>query len=106
MKRSLGLIFLFLFLAFAEAPAQRVNRTKDLPYVPESSPNFDQKRHRLDVYRPQKTSETSPVVVFLHGGTWMFQSKNWYKHVGKELAKQGFVGIVPNYRLAPEHSYD
>jgi len=70
-------------------------------------------RHSLDVFTP-KGREKAPVVMFVHGGTWMFGDKNFfglYRGVGRFLARSGFTTMVPNYRLSPfvkhpEHARD
>jgi len=64
--------------------------------------------HRLDLYLPRHL-ERFPVVVFIHGGYWHSQDKNYfqavtglYGNVGLALAKQGIGAVVINYRLSPE----
>jgi len=73
--------------------------------VPASAPDFDNKRHRLDIYQPtKKTTQPRPVVLFIHGGSWDSGSKDdiLYKAIGRRLAKNGFVGVVISYRLSPQ----
>ena len=78
------------------------HRTKDVPYVVATEPDFSAERHILDVYTPNKKSDTArPVVVFIHGGSWNSGSKNIYWFIGRRLAKQGVVAVIINYRLAP-----
>lgn len=55
---------------------------------------------KLDVYQPTG-AQNAPVVVFFYGGRWSEGSKDLYEFVGGALAKQGFVAIVPDYRLYP-----
>jgi len=55
---------------------------------------------KLDVYAPTG-SKNAPVVVFFYGGRWSEGSKDLYEFVGGALAKQGFVAVVPDYRLYP-----
>lgn len=92
---------LLLFVnEFAIARSSR--RTKDVAYVDAGAPDFDAKRHLLDVYAPrQKSAPARPVVVFIHGGAWDSGSKNLYSFIGRRLAKQGLVAVVVSYRLAP-----
>ena len=59
-------------------------------------------RQHLDVYVPEDLSEPAPVVVFFYGGSWSSGAKEDYAFVGHALAAQGFVTIVPDYRLATE----
>lgn len=60
-------------------------------------------RHRLDVYLPSGTPRAS--VVFVHGGGFVAGDKNgdgvFHVNVGRWLARNGYVGVLPNYRLAP-----
>ncbi len=58
----------------------------------------------LDVYAPRQARGV-PVVVFFHGGRWSFGNKDEYRFVGGALANQGFVAVVPNYRLYPAVRY-
>ncbi len=87
------------------AVARPSRRAKDIPYVPANTPGFNAERNILDVYSPKHpTSATagSPVVIFIHGGSWNSGSKNIYTFIGRRLAKQGVVAVIINYRLAPE----
>lgn len=91
-----------LFLLNEYAVARPSERTKDIPYLPTNSPDFNAERHLLDVYAPKrKTARPQPVVVFIHGGNWDGGSKNLYTFIGRRLAKQGIVAVLINYRLAP-----
>ena len=87
------------------AVAQASHRVADVAYVPASAADYDAARHRLDVYQPKAAQAAlRPVVLFIHGGSWNSGSKNsfLYKAIGRRLAKQGFVGVVISYRLAPQ----
>lgn len=53
-----------------------------------------------DIYTPNG-AKNAPVVVFFYGGRWSQGSKDLYEFVGGALAKQGFVAVIPNYRLYP-----
>lgn len=59
-------------------------------------------RDRLDVYVPAAAPEAAPVLVFFYGGSWDSGSKNDYAFVGHALAAQGFVTVLPDYRLYPQ----
>jgi acetyl esterase/lipase len=60
-------------------------------------------RHRLDIYRP--AGQPRAIVVYVHGGGFVAGDKNgdgvFYRNVGRWLARQGFLAVLPNYRLAP-----
>ncbi|MGE0115348.1 MAG: alpha/beta hydrolase [Steroidobacteraceae bacterium] len=70
------------------------SRTRDLAYGAMS-------RNKLDVYLPAKP-QAAPVVVFFHGGGWNSGDKADYKFVGAALAEQGYIAVLPNYRLYPQ----
>lgn len=60
-------------------------------------------RQALDVFRPRGV-EGRPVVLFVHGGGWMFGDKDFfglYRGVGRFLASKGYVAVLTNYRLSP-----
>jgi acetyl esterase/lipase len=63
----------------------------------------DLARQKLDVYRPAvPRSSPAPVVVFFYGGGWGGGERGDYRFVGQYLASQGFVTVIPDYRLRPE----
>lgn len=56
----------------------------------------------LDVYRPDRVADAPmPVVVFLYGGSWRRGAREQYRFVGRQLARQGALAIVADYRTAP-----
>lgn len=62
-----------------------------------------EERQRLDVYAPTgRTNERLPVLIFFYGGSWRSGDKDDYEWLGAALAAQGFVVVVPNYRLVPD----
>jgi acetyl esterase/lipase len=86
-------------LAFtvANAPAALAggfDRRADLSYG-------THERHQLDVYVPDGEMRDRPVVVFWYGGAWTQGSKEQYRFVGAALAREGFVAVLPDYRLHP-----
>jgi len=87
-----------LFAANVPASFGSHTRLTDLSYGADS-------RNKLDVYLPDKSSmERAPVplVVFIHGGGWNSGDKSYYKFIGAALAAQGYVAVLPNYRLYPQ----
>jgi acetyl esterase/lipase len=59
-------------------------------------------RQALDVYRPtQPRASPAPVVVFFYGGSWNSGDKADYRFVGQLLASEGYVVVIPDYRLYP-----
>lgn len=63
-------------------------------------------RHRLDVYQPESaTTALRPVLVFVHGGGFIRGDKSERTNVGYAFAHEGFIAVVPNYRLGPAHHW-
>ncbi len=65
-------------------------------------------RQRLDIYAPENIAQPLPIIVFVHGGGFRVGDKggpdNWPNAtVGRWAAREGFLGIVINYRLLPDH---
>jgi acetyl esterase/lipase len=56
----------------------------------------------MDVYFPQTPGSNRPVLLFLHGGGFIRGDKADRANVGWWGARQGFVTVLANYRLAPE----
>lgn len=60
----------------------------------------------LDVYRPRgKAGKALPVIVSVHGGGWVYGSKEVYQFYCMSLAQRGFAVVNFSYRLAPEHRF-
>ena len=58
-------------------------------------------RQRLDVHAPRGAAN-APVLVFFYGGSWSSGRRQDYRFAGRALAAQGFVTVVPDYRLVPQ----
>ena len=67
----------------------------DLPYG-------EHPRQQLDIYAPAGGAEDLPVIVFFYGGSWHSGTRHGYDFAGRALAAQGFVVVMPDYRLVPE----
>lgn len=75
----------------------------------------DEPLQDLDIYYPKSLTkamkaesaitDSYPMVVFVHGGSWENGNKEQYAFVGQSLAQAGYVTAVINYRKAPEHVY-
>src|SRR5690606_6181932 len=62
----------------------------------------------LDFYSPKKRGDREgkfPIVVFIHGGTWISGSKEMYSALGRNFAQAGICAAVINYRLADEVNF-
>jgi len=73
-------------------------RHLDIPYG-------EDPMQKLDVYYPEGTEKALPTIISIHGGGWVYGSKELYSHYCMDLAKRGFTVVNFNYRLAPEHKY-
>lgn len=62
-------------------------------------------RQALDVYAPAHGQGPWPVAVFFYGGSWEDGRRQDYGWVGRALAAEGFLTIVPDYRLYPQVRY-
>ncbi|KAB7646582.1 alpha/beta hydrolase fold domain-containing protein [Polymorphobacter fuscus] len=57
-------------------------------------------RQRLDIYGPPQ-ARGLPVIVFFYGGSWSSGARGDYGFAARALAAQGFIVVVPDYRLVP-----
>ncbi len=61
-------------------------------------------RQSLDIWVPDNAREGDqlPVIVFFYGGGWDSGERGSYGFAGRALARQGFVVVIPDYRLVPK----
>lgn len=59
----------------------------------------------LDVYYPDGTKEQLPTIISIHGGGYVYGSKEIYRRYGMDMAKRGFAFVNFNYRLAPKWKF-
>ena len=59
----------------------------------------------LDVYYPDGTTEPLPTIVSIHGGGYVYGSKEIYRRNGMDMARRGFAFVIFNYRLAPKWNF-
>lgn len=91
---------LMLIVHLQEASARdAITTITDVPYG-EAHP-----RQILDIYLPSDTDETVPLIVMIHGGGYVFGSKDILRDVALYYAEMGYAVVVPSYRLAPEFTY-
>lgn len=70
----------------------------------------DLPRQKLDIYIPNQLASANSatnfkarkVVIFFYGGSWDSGSREDYKFVGEALASQGFIVVIPDYRVYPD----
>lgn len=73
----------------------------DISYVKEP---VEPAKQALDIYRQEKVRR-APVLVFLHGGAWVRGDRKQYPFLGNRFAREGFVVVVPSYRLSPKYQH-
>ena len=64
----------------------------------------DPAQHLLFV-RPERSSSETPLVYFIHGGSWRHGRPATYRAVGRFFASQGYAVALGGYRLAPDHIF-
>lgn len=92
---------------FAEAERARdagLSARADLWIKKDLSYGQDPVWHLLDLYRP-RTEGVLPLILCIHGGAYVYGSKDSCRFYGMELAAGGFAVACINYRLAPEAPY-
>lgn len=78
----------------------RIRVIRNVPYL-----GTGRRSHLLDVYIPEGRHGPLPVVLYVHGGAFMWCSKETHFSMGHIYAQAGFVVFNINYRLAPRHQY-
>ena len=56
-------------------------------------------RQTLDIFTPE--SNNAPILVFIHGGYWFFNSKDPRRFPAREFIPRGIAWVPINYRLVP-----
>ena len=59
----------------------------------------------LDVYHPNYTTTPLPSIVSIHGGGYVYGTKEVYRRYGMDMARRGFAFVNFNYRLAPKWKF-
>jgi len=78
---------------------------RDLPAIGDLDKNVALRAGlRADVAVPKGTGP-HPVVIYLHGGGWAFGSPASFRKLGMQFAEAGYLTIILDYRLAPEHPF-
>lgn len=74
---------------------------RDLAYAEDGD-----RAHLLDVYTPSTPTSGAPVLLFVHGGAWVFGSKRGQGlPMLHELAARGWVCVTCDYRLSPRATW-
>jgi len=76
-------------------PGIGLNETKGVAYGADP-------RQVLDVYAPKAPRPGASIVVFFYGGGWNSGERELYPFVGRSLAEEGFIVVIPDYRVYPQ----
>lgn len=76
-----------------------IRTTKDIVY------SNRKQNATLDIYYPYNRNECYPVIVNVHGGGYVYSSKETYEAYCMTLAAHGFAVISYDYDLAPKLKY-
>lgn len=98
-----GVSLLALLLASACSPLSLLSTASGSHFQETANQAYGQDpRQTLDVYVPSTPTQNADVVLFMYGGRWQFGNKDEYRFVADGLAAQGFVTVIPDYRLFPQ----
>lgn len=68
--------------------------------------DFDNRSVSGRVFKPKNKQDTKKIIIFIHGGGWVFGNVEYYTKTCFELCnKTGRTVISIDYRLAPEYPY-
>jgi acetyl esterase/lipase len=98
MTRIVFTIAAFPLVLFGQQPAIPDNLISE-PNVAYASSDPQQV---MDIVRPKDTSTKHPAVVCIHGGGFRAGSRKGYGPLCVRLAKEGYVAVTVDYRLAPK----
>ena len=77
-----------------------IEEIKDIEYK-----NIDGKSLQLDIYRPKNLTDTVPLLVFIHGGSWKGGKRSDYLVYLVDFARRGYVTATVSYRLLADGVY-
>lgn len=103
MKKILTILICFYSIALL---GQKLDYANEFTY--DMNRNLDYAgngniRQALDIYIPHnRVSEKLPVVVYIHGGGWARQSKDFAGHVMPFIRTGRYIGVAINYRFVNE----
>lgn len=86
---------------------------QDIEYVRDIRYGENKKYHTLDICWPKSVEsrpanvqkDKLPVIISVHGGGYVYGSKEVYQFYAASLAQRGFTVVNFNYRLAPKYKF-
>lgn len=92
---------------FGCATKVETNLKENLPDVtPDAQNNYydvaygDAERQTLDLFLPQETSQTMPLIILIHGGGWIAGDKSAHRDFGISRSQDGVACLLLNYHYA------
>lgn len=80
----------------SQTPPEKVKTVADIPYIEDGKAE-----HLLDIYSPEESVGLLPVIIDIHGGGWMYGTKEINKYYNMTLASKGYTVFSINYTLVP-----
>ena len=77
-----------------------VHVTRDIPYAPELGTDG-----LFDLYEPFGANESTPTVLYIHGGGFRILDKETHWIMALLFARRGYRVLNINYRKAPKHKF-
>lgn len=87
---------------------ENIVRHDDISYGPHGVWNLLDVYYTKDIAADEDTQNNPvkrPVIINIHGGAWVYGTKEVYQFYCMDLAQRGFTVVNFNYRLAPENLY-
>lgn len=86
-------------VAYGDLPRQKLD-----VYVPKSQSAINAEQSEVSTSDSQNAAANKrlPVVVFFYGGSWDSGNRASYKFIGEAMTSQGFIAVIPDYRIYPE----
>ena len=76
-----------------------ITQCRNISYGP------SKKWNRLDVYYPDGTAAPLPTIISVHGGGYVYGTKENYRRYCMDLASRGFAVVNFTYHLAPKYKF-
>lgn len=78
----------------------------NIMYIRDIKYGSDDKYNILDICYPKNKSDKKlPLIISIHGGGYVYGTKEIYQFYCADLARRGFAVINFNYRLAPKYKF-
>ena len=80
---------------------------EDVEYIRDIRYGRNQKYHELDICWPKSEDDGKkyPVIISIHGGGYVYGTKEVYQFYAADLASHGYAVVNFNYRLAPKNRF-